>query len=195
MLSICLFFQTSELDLYKLYAYKKSVCLYSWDYPTNHNENEDKNEKYRSHSYDIYRSRSRHGHKYNWCKKFISMIWCWYIYSTKQHLSNIWSSIHEKFRNTETELKKKALFKGRIHCEMFPSEHFIKYNFRGISWTMKYFHEILLLISISMSLLMFLINCVYGEKISSDSENLIALILTNNSCCSKQKQKIKKTEM
>ena len=26
---------------------------------------------------------------------------------TKQHLSNIWSSIHEKFINNEAELKKK----------------------------------------------------------------------------------------
>ena len=35
-------------------------------------------------------------------------------------------------------------------------------------------------------------NCVYREKISSDSENLIALILINNTCCSKQKQKNQK---
>ena len=35
-------------------------------------------------------------------------------------------------------------------------------------------------------------NCVYREKISSDSENLIALILINNICCPKQKQKNQK---
>ena len=37
-------------------------------------------------------------------------------------------------------------------------------------------------------------NCVYREKISSDSENLIALILINNICCSKQKQKNQKDQ-
>ena len=38
-----------------------------------------------------------------------------------------------------------SFLKGRIHCEIFLSEHFIKYSFRVISWNMKYFHEILLL--------------------------------------------------
>ena len=34
--------------------------------------------------------------------------------------------------------------KGRIQCEIFLSEHFMKYSFRVISWNMNYFHEILL---------------------------------------------------
>ena len=34
--------------------------------------------------------------------------------------------------------------KGRIHCEIFLSRHFMKYSFRVISSNMKYFHEILL---------------------------------------------------
>ena len=46
---------------------------------------------------------------------------------------------------------------------------------------------------------MFLINkkyCVYREKVSSDSENLIALILINNFLTQKtsKKKKIKKTK-
>ena len=35
--------------------------------------------------------------------------------------------------------------KGRIHCEIFLSEHFMKYSFRVISRNIKNFHEILLL--------------------------------------------------
>ena len=35
--------------------------------------------------------------------------------------------------------------KGRIHCEIILSEHFMKYSLRVISCNMKYFHEILLL--------------------------------------------------
>ena len=35
--------------------------------------------------------------------------------------------------------------KGKIHCEIFLSEHFMKYSFRVISWKIKCFHEILLL--------------------------------------------------
>ena len=37
-------------------------------------------------------------------------------------------------------------------------------------------------------------NCVCREKISSESKNLIALILINNTCCSKQKRKNQKDQ-
>ena len=40
---------------------------------------------------------------------------------------------------------KKDVLKGRIHCEIFLSEHFMNYSFRVILWNMKYFHEMLLL--------------------------------------------------
>ena len=40
--------------------------------------------------------------------------------------------------------KIKRNFKGMRLCEIFLSVHFMKYSFRGISSTMKYFHEILL---------------------------------------------------
>ena len=39
--------------------------------------------------------RSRHGHKYNINKKCLSKMMLIFI---KQHLSNIWSSIHEKVK-------------------------------------------------------------------------------------------------
>ena len=44
---------------------------------------------------DINRPMSRHGHKYSKYKKCLSkmMLTC-----IKQHLSNIWSSIHEKVK-------------------------------------------------------------------------------------------------
>ena len=48
--------------------------------------------KNRSHIYNINRPRSRHGHKYSKYKKYLSTIM---LIGIKQHLSNIWSSIHE----------------------------------------------------------------------------------------------------
>ena len=62
----------------------------------------------------------------------------------------------------------KDVIKGMIHCKIFLSKHFMKYSFRAISWTMKYFY---------FSSQCQYKNCVYREKISSDSENLITLIL------------------
>ena len=50
--------------------------------------------KNRSRRYDINRPRSKHAHKYSECWKRLSMM----IIYTKQHLSNIWSSIHEIFK-------------------------------------------------------------------------------------------------
>ena len=49
--------------------------------------------KNRLHRYDINRPRSRNEHKYNGYKKCLIIIM---LLCTKQHLSNIWSSIHEK---------------------------------------------------------------------------------------------------
>ena len=42
--------------------------------------------KNRSHRYDINRPRSRHGHKYGTCKKYLTMMMVIYI---KKHVSNI----------------------------------------------------------------------------------------------------------
>ena len=70
------------------------MCLYSWDYAINHNENGEE-EKNGSHRYDINRPRSAHGHKYGKYKKCLIMIM---LICTKQHLSNIWGSIHKKVK-------------------------------------------------------------------------------------------------
>ena len=83
---------------------------------------------------------------------------------------------------------------------MFEKIRKYKFFFQSISWNtvLEVFHEPWntfmkhFYFSISVSLCMFLIdtkNCVYREKISSDSENLLTLILINNIYCSKQKQK------
>ena len=51
--------------------------------------------KNRSPRYDINRSRSRHGHKYSKYKKCLSVMM---LICIKQHLSNIWNSIHENVK-------------------------------------------------------------------------------------------------
>ena len=67
--------------------------------------------KNRSQRYDINKTRSINGHKntkYKMCPS-IMMVIC-----MKQHLRNIWSSIHENLtqnESTEPELKKKLLIK------------------------------------------------------------------------------------
>ena len=45
--------------------------------------------------YIRHRSRSRHGHKYSKHKKCIGIMM---VIAIKQHLRNIWSSIHEKVK-------------------------------------------------------------------------------------------------
>ena len=64
--------------------------------------------KSRAHRYNINRPKSRHGRKYSKYKRFLSMMVFTYI---KQHLSNIWNSIHEKLSNTKAELKKCVAYK------------------------------------------------------------------------------------
>ena len=51
--------------------------------------------KNRSHRFDINRPKSRHGNKYILNIKCVTVPW-WLTIFFKQHLSNIWSSIHEK---------------------------------------------------------------------------------------------------
>ena len=66
--------------------------------------------KNRSHRYDINRPRSSDEHKYSKYKKYLTMMM---LICIKQHLSNIWSSFHEKLSNTEAELKKSVAYKKK----------------------------------------------------------------------------------
>ena len=81
----------------------------------------------------------------------------------------------------------------------------VKFFFQSVSWNtvsgafhepwntfMKYFYFSISNIIVNVSHQYK--DCVYREKISSDSENLIALILINNIFCSKQKQKSQKDQ-
>ena len=58
--------------------------------------------------YGINRHRPRHGHKYTKYKKCISMMMFIYV---KQHLSNIWSSVHEKVKQNWGWVKIKCCLK------------------------------------------------------------------------------------
>ena len=62
--------------------------------------------KNRSYRYDINRPRSRHGHKYTKYEKCLSMIM---VMCIKQHLSNIWNSIHEIVQQHWGWIQKKAV--------------------------------------------------------------------------------------
>ena len=64
----------------------------------------------RSHRYDINRSRSKHGHKDSKYKKCLSMMM---LICVEQHLSNIWSSIHDKVKQHWGQEKKPLLIKNQ----------------------------------------------------------------------------------
>ena len=65
----------------------------------------------RSHIHDANIPRPRHGHRYtNYKMSHCTMT----VICIKQHISNIWSSVHEK-GNSEAELKKSVAFK-KIWC-------------------------------------------------------------------------------
>ena len=81
----------------------------------NYNENETENEN-GSHRYDINRTRPRHGHKYTEYKTCTSMM---IVMCNKQHLSNIWSWIHEKLKHHWVE-KKCCLRKACTTAPKFP---------------------------------------------------------------------------
>ena len=71
--------------------------------------------KNRSQIYDINRPRPRYGHKYTKYKIYLGIIM---VICIKQHLSKIWSSIHEKVKqHSEGELKKALLLKKRVYWE------------------------------------------------------------------------------
>ena len=80
-----------------------------------------------SHRYDIKRPRSRHGHKYTKYKMCFSIV---IVICIKQHLSNIWSWIHEKVKQHWGWVKKKALLTKKT-CKTAWRFAFL-YNLRNI---------------------------------------------------------------
>ena len=72
----------------------------------NGNENEQKM-KNKSHSYDINRPRPRHRHKYTKYKIFFRMMM---VICIEQHLSNIWSSVHEKVKQHWAWVEKSVVY-------------------------------------------------------------------------------------
>ena len=90
--------------IYAFLSYsKEQVCLNSWDYAINHNDNEDENEE-RWHRHV---NKPRHGLKYSEIKKCLSKMM---LVCIKQHLNNIWSSIHEKVKQHWGWVEKKRFF-------------------------------------------------------------------------------------
>ena len=65
-----------------------------------------------SRRYDINRTRSSHEHKYSKYKKHLSMMMLTCI---TQHLSNIWSSIHEKAKQHWGWVEKKRCLKKSVY--------------------------------------------------------------------------------
>ena len=69
-----------------------------------------------SHRYDINRPKSRHGQKYSKYKKCLIMMM---LLCINQHLSNIWSWIHEKFKQHLGWVEKKVLLIKKKHVTIF----------------------------------------------------------------------------
>ena len=64
--------------------------------------------KNRSHRCDINRPWPRDGLRYSKCKKCLSMVM---LICIKQHLSNIWTSIHEKVKQHWGWIEKSVAYK------------------------------------------------------------------------------------
>ena len=86
------------------------MCLHSWDYSKFLIKIETKM-KNRSHRYDINRPRSRNEHKESKYKKCLTMM---ILICIKQHLSNIWSSIHEKVKQHWGWIEKKRFLQKKL---------------------------------------------------------------------------------
>ena len=88
-----------------------------------------------SHRYDINRHKSRHGYKYSENKKCVSMM---ILTCIRQHLSNIWSSIHEKNEKNHKKKKKKKNVaykqKACIIIGYFFSRVEKTHNFKDLFW-------------------------------------------------------------
>ena len=78
------------------------------------------NMKNRLRRYNRNRPRSRHGHKYSKYKKCLIVMILVYI---EQHLSDIWSSIHEKVKQPWSWIEKKVfLIKKSVYVNALSIE-------------------------------------------------------------------------
>ena len=68
--------------------------------------------KNRSQIYVINRPRPRHGHK---CTKYKMYLSITMVICIKQHLSNIWSSIHESWATLRPSWQKSVAYKKRVY--------------------------------------------------------------------------------
>ena len=64
------------------------------------------------HRHDINSPKSRHEHKYSKCKKCLSMMM---LICIKKHLSNIWSSSHEKVKQHWDWVEKERAYKKSMY--------------------------------------------------------------------------------
>ena len=74
--------------------------------------------KNRSHRRDIKRPTSKHAYKHSTSKKCLSMIM---VICIKEHLSNIWSSVHEEIEQHQGWVEKKLCL-YRKNCVFYPVE-------------------------------------------------------------------------
>ena len=70
--------------------------------------------KNRSHRYDIKRTRPRHEHKYTKYTKYKMCLSIMMIICIKQHLRNILSSIHKKFKQHWSWVEKSVAYKKSV---------------------------------------------------------------------------------
>ena len=74
----------------------------------------------KSHRYNITRPRPRHGHKYTKYKMSLNIMM---VISIKQHLSNIWSSIHGKVKQHWDWDEKSVAYKKACILEVCVEVH------------------------------------------------------------------------
>ena len=89
------------------------MLLYPCYYMINNNENEDENEK-RSHRYDKNKPWFRNEHKYSKYKNCLTIMM---LICIKQHLNNIWSSIHERVQQRWGWVEKKCCLYKKVCSE------------------------------------------------------------------------------
>ena len=81
--------------------------------------------KNRSNRYDINRLMPRHGYKYTKYKTCLSIMM---VICIKEHLSNIWSSIHDKFKQHWGWVEKSVAYKKSVQFIRSKTTDLHKFN-------------------------------------------------------------------